>query len=125
MDYNINDIDGKSFFPFENQTSNEELISYLHTMPYEKPHPKDSVGIRTKKYKYFHSENSKKDVYLYDLENDPFENNNIVSEQPELVNKFNKIITDIEQKKLISNELEFSDGEEAMIKEELRKLGYI
>jgi arylsulfatase A-like enzyme len=125
LDYNINDIDGKSFFPFENQTSNEELISYLHTMPYEKPHPKDSVGIRTKKYKYFHSENSKKDVYLYDLENDPFENNNIVSKQPELVNKFNKIITDIEQKKLISNELEFSDGEEAMIKEELRKLGYI
>ena len=125
LDYNTKDIDGKSFFPFENETNDEELFSYLHTMPYEKPHPKDSVGIRTKKYKYFRSEHSKEDAYMYDLHNDPFENKNIINEQSELVKKFEKMITNIEERKLVSSESEFSDEEEAMVREELRKLGYI
>jgi len=124
LKYNEEDIDGKSFFPFENKNGIEELFSYIHTMPYEKPHPKDSVGIRTEKYKYFRSEHSKDDAYLYDLLNDPFENNNIIEKQSELVEKFEGMIESVEKRKITSNEMDISSEEEAMIREELKKLGY-
>ena len=94
-------------------------------MPYEKPHSTDSVGIRTQKYKYFRSESSKNEnIHLYDLENDPFENNNIIKNNPELQNKFEKLIKEIEEGKS-DEKSEFSKEEEAMISEELKKLGYM
>lgn len=125
LEYNLKRIDGISFFPFSNSINIEEMVSYLHTMPYEKPHSTDSVGIRTQKYKYFRSESSKNEnVHLYDLENDPFENNNIIKNNFQLKNKFEKLIKHIEEEK--SNEKsEFSVEEEAMISEELKKLGYM
>ncbi len=124
LNYDNEDIDGKSFFPFENESRNEELFSYLHTMPYEKPHRTDSVGIRTEKYKYFRSENSKDNAYLYNLKDDPFENSNIIDEQPLLAKKFEEVIDSIEKRKIILNESDISSEEETMIREELKKLGY-
>lgn len=124
FDYDDKMIDGRSFFPFEKDTNYDELFSYLHTIPYEKPHPSDSVGIRTKKYKYIRSEHSKNDAYLYDVLNDPFENNNIIDEQSQLAKKFEEMIKSVENSKMVSNESDFSNEEEEMIKEELRKMGY-
>ena len=94
-------------------------------MPYEKPNPTDSVGIRTQKYKYFRSESSKhENVHLYDLENDPFENNNIIKNNPELQKRFEELIAEIEEEEN-NQKSEFSKEEEAMISEELKKLGYM
>ena len=125
LEYDSKRIDGKSFFPFSKSINTEEMVSYLHTMPYEKPHSTDSVGIRTQKYKYFRSESSKNEnIHLYDLENDPFENNNIIKNNPELQNKFEKLIKEIEEGKS-DEKSEFSKEEEAMISEELKKLGYM
>ena len=61
---------------------------------------------------------------MYDLENDPFENNNIIKNNPELQNKFEKLIKEIEEGKS-DEKSEFSKEEEAMISEELKKLGYM
>jgi len=121
---NTSKIDGKSFFPFT-KNFEEELVSYLHTMPYEKPHTADSVGIRTEKYKYFRAVNSKNEnVHLYDVKNDPFENNNIIKNNSDLQKKFEELITKIENEK-INEKSEFSEEEEAMISEELKKMGYM
>ena len=95
-------------------------------MPYEKPHFTDSVGIRTKKYKYFRSDKDKtKNANLYDLESDPFENNNIEKDNPKLVQKFEKIIQEIEDEQVFNNENELTPEEEEMVSEELRKMGYM
>ena len=125
LEYNKKKIDGMSFFPFSNSIKTEEIFSYLHTMPYEKPNPTDSVGIRTQKYKYFRSESSKhENVHLYDLENDPFENNNIIKNNPELQKRFEELIAEIEEEEN-NQKSEFSKEEEAMISEELKKMGYM
>jgi arylsulfatase A-like enzyme len=124
LEYNPKRIDGTSFFPFSKSINTKEIVSYLHTMPYEEPHSTDSVGIRTQKYKYFRSESSKQEnVHLYDLENDPFENNNIIKNNLQLKNKFEKLIKEIEEGS--KEKSEFSKEEEAMISEELKKLGYM
>ncbi len=116
--------DGRSLMPLMNNEGIDEIPIYLHTMPYQKPSPTDSVGIRTSKFKYFRSEvNSKKNIHLYDLEKDPFENHNIFAKNPELVSKFEDIITKFEEyeiKDMISDK-----DEEELVKEELKKLGYI
>ena len=118
-------IDGISFFPFTKNFEEQELISYLHTMPYEKPHATDSVGIRTKNYKYFRTDSSQNEnIHLYNLQNDPFENNNIIKNNPDLQKRFEELITKFEEEK-INKKLEFSEEEEAMISEELKKMGYM
>ena len=53
----------------------------------DKQEQKDSlvVGIRTSKFKYYRSrKNPKENIHLYNLENDPFEKNNLVNSFPEI-----------------------------------------
>jgi len=71
-------ISGESLLSLTNENSQEENPNYLHTMPHQKLSPLDMVGLRTSKYKYFRAtRNPKENVNLYDLSNDPYENNNI------------------------------------------------
>ena len=68
-------ISGKSLVSVTNESSQEENPNYLHTMPYQKPSPLDRIGLRTSKYKYFRAaNNANKNINLYDLKNDPQEN---------------------------------------------------
>ena len=126
INYNQDFIDGTSLWPFMNAKQSDEFYSYIHTMPYEKPHFSDAVGIRTQKYKFFRSENEKtKNIHLYDLENDPFENNNIQKNNSEIIQRFEKIIDNIEKARISEDTTELTDDEEAMISEELKKMGYM
>ena len=81
--------------------------------------------MRTSKYKYFrNSKNPKKDVHLYDLEDDPYENNNISKNNLPIIEKMEKLLYDIQNNTLeLDNTL--SKEEEEKISKELRKLGYI
>ena len=118
-------ISGKSLVS-ANKISEEEEPNYLHTMPYEELSSLDRVGLRTSKYKYFReSRDSKKNVNLYDLKKDPYENRNIAKDHPLLVEEMEKILSELISS---SKELELekiSKVEEEKIAKELRKLGYI
>ena len=88
--------------------------------------PKPVVGIRTDKFKYFRSlTNPEKTVNLYDLENDPLEDNNLAEINLELVKDFEKTLSDLRQNKDLQSSDEISLDEKTELEEELKKLGYI
>ena len=119
-------ISGKSLVSAANEISEEEEPNYLHTMPYQKSSPLDRVGIRTGKHKYFRaSQDSKKNVNLYDLENDPYENNNIARSYKQLVVRLEKKMLGLEKDNLSKYKEEISDIEMQRITDELKRLGYI
>jgi len=114
-----------SLVPLINNQPMTEKAIFLHTIPYEKESPLDKIGMRTSKYKYFrNSKNPKKDVHLYDLENDPYENNNISKNNLPIIEKMEKLLYDI-QNNTLELDNTFSKEEEEKISKELRKLGYI
>ena len=120
-------IHGRSFVNLLQGKPMEEKPVFLHTSPYEKPHPTDSVGIRTSKFKYFRSShNSKENIHLYDLRNDPFENENIAQTNEQLITRFEKMLIDLQKDNLLDyNEEEISDEEIQKISSELKRLGYM
>ena len=113
---------GTSLIPLiNNQNFNRKPI-FLHTIPYEKESLLDRIGIRTDEFKYFrNARNSKKDINLYDIISDPFENYNIAKENPMKVQEMEEILDKIQVKKTESN----VEENEEEISEELRKLGYL
>jgi len=87
------------------------------------------IGIRTSQYKYFRDKDDpKKKVHLFDLENDPLEENNIAEKIPDVVEKMENSLKklhgdsgfDYEEADKIMNE-----DEAKKVEMELRKLGYV
>ena len=121
-----NSLRTKSLLKSINDGNNlyEEEI-FLHTSPYEKESSTDMIGLRTENYKYFrHSRNSKENVHLYDLENDPNENYNLSKNDKKLVLEMEELLKKI-KKNSIYEDNNITDEEEEEIAKELRKLGYL
>ena len=120
-----NMIDGRSLFDaFENNIT--EKPAYLHTMPNKSISVNDAVGIRTSKYKYFrHSRDSKKNVNLYDLQNDPQENHNIVKQHSDIVKEMEQIISKMTNYRQEKQEPAVDEDIKKKIEEEYKKLGYL
>jgi len=119
-------ISGESLLSLTNENSQEENPNYLHTMPHQKLSPLDMVGLRTSKYKYFRAtRNPKENVNLYDLSNDPYENNNIAQTHKQLVTHLEKKMLELEKDNLSEYDEEISDEEMQKISSELKRLGYI
>ena len=119
-------INGKSLISFDDESSQEENPSYLHTMPHHKLSPSDMVGLRTSKHKYFRAaRDPKEDVNLYDLKNDPCENDNIAETNKELVTQFEKKILQLEKDNLPEYEEKISEKELQRISNELKRFGYM
>ena len=116
---------GSSLAPLIDSHQITEKEIFLHTIPFQKESVSDKIGIRTSKYKYFrNSKNSKRDIHLYDLENDPYENNNISKDNLPIIEKMEKLLRDMQNDTLeLDNTL--SKEEEEKISKELRKLGYM
>ena len=123
----IMSVHGKSLIPLFENKEYVEYGAYLHTIPYEKPSESDKVGLRTSKFKYFrHSRDSTKDIHLFDLENDPFENNNIAQNNPSIVNDMEKKISDIINNTTpVEIKEEVSEEDTKRIEKELKKMGYL
>jgi arylsulfatase A-like enzyme len=127
-----NIIDGQSLMPIFSNDSIDEIPAYIESAArqiknFENPkiHGK-VVGIRTSKYKYWRARNdSSKDVTLFDLANDPFEENNIASKNPSLVKQMEKILEDYQNGFTEIKQKKFSKEEEKTIEDELKKLGYM
>ena len=115
-------VQGMSLLPLLNNIPFNELPCYMHTIPHEQLSDDDMVGIRTSKYKYFrHARDPSQNVHLYELSIDPLENKNIlnsekITEMENILSTFSNFESDIQEK---------DDEEEAKIREELKKLGYI
>jgi len=119
-------ISGKSLISLDDESSQEENPSYLHTMPYHKLSPLDMVGLRTNKHKYFRAaRDPKESVNLYDLKNDPYENDNIAETNKELVTQLEKKILQLEKDNLSEYEEKISEKELQRISNELKRLGYM
>ena len=63
-------------------------------------------------------------MHLYNLENDPDENNNIAKDYPSVIQKMEQTLDEIQQN---SSKLEehLSEEEDKIISEELKKMGYM
>jgi len=68
-------------------------------------------------------EEQTKRVHLYDLKNDPFEDENIAEKNLNIVNQMEEIITKIQKSSKISSNKNPDNSLE--IENELRKLGYL
>ena len=119
-------ISGKSLVLHANESLQDENPNYLHTIPYQKSSPLDMVGVRTSRYKYFRSaHNANENIHLYDLKNDPYENNNIAQTHEQLVARFENKILELQKDNLSEYKEKIRDKEIEEISNELYKLGYM
>ena len=110
----------------------------MHTNPHVKITSDDKVGLRTSEFKYFRlvdgiQDENVEDTYLYDLKNDPFENNNLAKRNPNKVKEMESILqtmskipesstNEADPKKELS---ELTEEQLKTIEAELKNLGYI
>ena len=95
-------------------------------MPHEKIEEDDAEGLRTKKFKFFRSANEpKKNRFLYNIESDEFENENIIQTSPEIVKNLEETLEKIKSESNIEFDDDISDEETKKIEGELKRLGYI
>ena len=79
-------VDGISLYPLLVNKKMDDLIAYIESTPGVVIETNNVIGIRTDKYKYFRNRNdANSDIHLFDLENDPFEDDNIAKESKEIV----------------------------------------
>jgi len=121
-------IHGQSLKPLLNNKILPEFPVYLESTVFSTvqknaiPH----LGIRTPQFKYFRRvDDPKKSVHLYDLINDPFEENNIFSKNEKLIFEMEKEILKIKKNNFMPNLEDLDDLETKKVEDELRKLGYI
>ena len=129
ININLNQtIHGRSLVPLFEGNKIEEKPIYLRTRaPIDpKPTERDSVGIRTSNYKYFRSAyDANKNIHLYDLKNDPYENNNIMKTNKKLVTQFEKKLLEMQENDFSEYvDVEIDPEELKKVEYELRKMGY-
>jgi arylsulfatase A-like enzyme len=122
-----NDIDGKNLLPLIEGQDTEELISHIESPPplVENPSMK-YIGIRTSKYKFIQNIHDDKQSYeLYDLQNDPLEEKNIITTSSKQIEQLKKSLRTMRNKKSLSQNVEFDDNEKRRVENVLKKLGYM
>ena len=119
----LDDFDGISMFA--DITNKIDSYAYIESNPLVLKDSEDVIGIRTADFKYFRDKNNPQNrVHLYDLNDDPFEDKNLATNNPQKCNEFEQILKNItknyENESTNENKL---DSQE--IENELKKLGYI
>ena len=119
-------IDGQSLVPLKDESNIANSI-YLETASILKDEPLGKmVGVRTSEYKYFRSRKSSNEkIHLYDLKNDPTEENNLASINHEMVREMELILSNFLVKSDVNISEELSDEETKSVEQELKKLGYL
>lgn len=121
-----NTVDGQSLVPLFVGKSLEEIPAYIETGSRDPKKLGKIIGIRTPKYKYLRSRiDPTQNTSLFDLQNDPLEQNNLAPSKPEIVKEMENLLNEIKIDSINQNLPEFDDEETKNIQEELRKLGYL
>ena len=121
-----NDIDGKNLLPLIEGQDTEELISYIESPPLVENPSMKYIGIRTSKYKFIQNIHGDKQSYeLYNLQNDPLEEKNIITTSSKQIEQLKKSLHTIRNRKSLSHNVEYDDNEKRRIKNVLKKLGYV
>ena len=117
-------IDGESLLPLIDNKKIHENPAYIESPPAVKEEriKKKIIGIRTSNYKMLKQADSGDVVELYDLVNDPLEEENIVSSHPELIKEMESELEKIMSSKKITTTENKVDLDK--IEKELEKLGY-
>ena len=125
----IRNIHGRSLFPYLVGEKMNEVPALVESIPMSlNAYTMNYVGIRTSEYKYFRDRNkTTKNIHLYDLVKDPLEERNLADELPDVVQKMENKLTEMQGQKFSDYEKsnELSDDEAQRVEKELRKLGYI
>ena len=116
-------IDGVNLKPLIEGMNFPENPAYIESNPLVLHQSNDVIGIRTSDYKYFRDKNDPtKRVHLFDLNKDPFEENNL-SLNNVIVKKYEKILKSIIEN--IPDDINENKHQSDEIEKELRKLGYV
>ena len=125
----MDDIRGRSLLPYLEGKKMNEIPALIESIPPTlNAYTMNSIGIRTSEYKYFRDRNNTtKNIHLYDLVKDPLEERNLADKLPDVVQKMENTLSEIQDQKFSNYEKSDEiDGEETLrIEKELRKLGYI
>lgn len=121
------EVDGESFVPLLQGEFGSSNPIYLETASIEIDDVLGKmVGIRTSEYKYFRSRKSPKEkIHLYDLKNDPFEENNLAKINVELVKQMELILSNFLITFDVNASEKLTDKESKIIINELKRLGYM
>jgi arylsulfatase A-like enzyme len=121
------DVDGESLVPLLQDESSRSNPIYLETASIEMDDVLGKmVGIRTSEYKYFRSrKSSKKNIHLYNLKNDPLEENNLANTDLKLVKNMELILSNFLVTLDVNASEELSDEESRIVESELKRLGYM
>ena len=126
---NMRNIHGRSLLPYLLGEKMNEVPALMESIPSTTlAYTMNYVGIRTSEYKYFRDRNkTTKNIHLYDLVKDPLEEKNLADELPDVVQKMENKLTEMQGQKFSDYEKsnELSDDEAQRVEKELRKLGYI
>jgi len=122
----MENIDGRSLKPLLDGKSMDELPGYIESTPLIDLKTKDVIGVRTSTYKYFRDkEDATKRVFLYDIQQDPYEDKNLAQSNSKIVHEMEVILQKILKNKSSILTDEINEEESKIIEEELKKLGYI
>ena len=121
-----NTVNGQSLVPLFVGKSLEEIPAYIETGSRDPKKLGNIIGIRTPKYKYLRSRiDPTQNISLFDLQNDPLEQNNLAPSKPEIVKEMENLLNEIKIDSINQDLPEFDDEETKNIQEELKKLGYL
>ena len=121
-----NTVDGQSLAPFFVSKFLEDIPAYIETGSLNPKKLGKIIGFRTPKYKYLRSRiDPAQNISLFDLQNDPLEQNNLAQSKPEIVKEMENLLNEIRMDSVNQDLPEFDDEETKKIQEELRKLGYL
>lgn len=120
-------VHGRSLLPMIEGDVEKEIPIYLESTAKMKKSQGDVIGIRTSNFKYFRNAyNKNAHVHLYDLKNDPFEENNIAKLNPEIIETMEQTLTKFLKESINEEDKEeLSEQEIKKIENELKKLGYM
>jgi len=117
--------DGISLFPLFSDNKMDELPACIESPPSIYGKSKKSIGIRTNNYKYIRDiDNAGEILELYNLEDDPLEENNIANSNKKIVEKMENLLSQYRKKTYIKEKEPINPEELKRIEEKLKKLGY-
>jgi arylsulfatase A-like enzyme len=126
---NINrqeNVSGRTLLPLFEGKKLEDLPIYIENKTIDLEMKNSIMGLRNSSYKYYRDKNNPNSkVNLYDLNKDPNENENIATEESQIIIQMEKILEKMKMNTSHIENSEITDDEEERVKEELKKLGYI